>query len=452
MLRGLRIKGSFVQNYAVVLSGTGLNIAIQILVAPILTRIYGPEAYGIFSIFSALCTNLALLATLRLPQAILLPKEEEDFSALMRLSLGSSIIVSVLIFFVLYFFGNAILVFFKADGLVPFYYLIPVMVFLISINQVLGQWQYRLNAFKRSVTIDTGTLIGVRIFNLVFGWVSNGFSIGLVAGDILGKIAGCILSWQFIVRKQIRLLFEKIPTERLRKTFFEYRQYPIYNLPGVWIAMVSDQLPVFFFSHAFGLKVIGLLALATSMLDLPKRLLAYSVTSVFYKRAVELKQRSGEELQRFVDQILYSFLLLCLFPYAMVIVFGPALFSFVFGSEWVMSGTLAQYLAVYSILELLYISLDSIYYVLRQEKKMFFFQMTTFLARFSILFVAYQASLSLEHSVALLVIVNFFLYGSQLSYILHLLGLRWWKYLMNIAGLIVLATAALYGLKVAFFN
>ncbi|MEQ8362609.1 MAG: oligosaccharide flippase family protein [Cyclobacteriaceae bacterium] len=451
-LQGVRIKDSFIQNYAVVLSGTGLNIAIQILVSPILTRIYGPEAYGIFSIFNALCTNLALLATMRLPQAILLPKLENDFSALMRLSLLSALIVSVLLFFVLYVFGSHVLSFFQADGLIEFYYLIPIMVFLISLNQVLGQWQYRLNAFKKSVTIDTGVLVGVRIFNLTFGWLSNGFSIGLVAGDMLGKTIGSVLSWKFIIKQRIKHLFQSIPNDQLKKTLKEYRQYPIYNLPGVWINMVSDQLPVFFFSHLFGLKTIGLLALATSMLDLPKRLLAYSVSSIFYKKAVELKEKSKGELQQFVSQMLYSFLALSLVPYALVVVFGPELFSFVFGPDWTLSGTLAQYIAIYSILELLYISLDSIYYVLREEKKMFFFQLATFTARFSVLSIAFVGSFTLEKSVLCLVVVNAVLYGSQLSYILRLLGLKWWKYLLNIVTLVIMTFGALYGIKILFVN
>lgn len=451
-LRGVRIKDSFIQNYALVLSGTGLNIAIQILVSPILTRIYGPEAYGIFSIFNALCTNLALLATLRLPQAILLPKLENDFSALVRLSLTSALSVSVLLFFVLYFFGSQVLNFFQADGLLTVYYLIPIMVFLISLNQVLGQWQYRLNAFKKSVTIDTGILVGVRLFNLTFGWLSSGLSIGLVAGDILGKTIGSILSWKFIIKQRIKLLFQKIPEEQLKKTLKEYRQYPIYNLPGVWINMVSDQLPVFFFSHLFGLKTIGLLALATSMLDLPKRLLAYSVTSIFYKKAVELKEKSGVELQQFVSQILYSFLALSLVPYALVIVYGPELFSFVFGPDWTLSGRLAQYIALYSILELLYISLDSIYYVLREEKKMFYFQLATFASRLFALSIALIGSFPLEKSVLCLVIVNVVLYGSQLSYVLKLLGLNWWKYLLNIIILVMMTIGVFYSIRTVFVN
>lgn len=440
------------QNFAFLLSGSGINIAIQIIVSPILTRIYGPEAYGIFSIFNAICTNLALLATIRLPQAILLPKQENDFHALMRLALLSSLVVSSLLFITLYFFGEFVLRFFQADSLIKFYYLIPFMVLLLSLNQILGQWQYRLSAFKKSVVIDTSVLVGVRFFNLVFGLISKGHSLGLVLGDVLGKIIGSVLSWQLIIRKDIANLFVNVSKDQLKKTLIEYKQYPLYNLPGLWMGMISEQLPVFFFSHVFGIRAIGLLALATSMLDLPKRLLAYSVSSVFYKKAVDLNQKSGTELQQFVKQMFYTFLLVCMVPYASVIVFGPELFSFVFGSDWAISGKFAQYLAVYAMLELLCISFDAVFYVLREERKLFFFQMTIFLARFIVLVVAYGASFTLERSILFLVVVNVIVYTGQLSYLLRLLGLQWWKYLLRTVSLMVLSVLGLYILKVALIK
>ncbi|MFN8889653.1 MAG: lipopolysaccharide biosynthesis protein, partial [Cyclobacteriaceae bacterium] len=79
VVAALRKDGSFAQSYAIVLSGTGVNILVQILITPIITRIYGPEAYGTYSIFNAIATNIAMVATLRFPQALLLPPRERDF-------------------------------------------------------------------------------------------------------------------------------------------------------------------------------------------------------------------------------------------------------------------------------------------------------------------------------------------------------------------------------------
>jgi O-antigen/teichoic acid export membrane protein len=446
-IKALRIEGSFTQSYAIVLSGTGLNILIQVLVSPVLTRIYGPEAYGIFSLFNALCTNLALISTLRLPQALLLPPQERDFHVLMRACTLSALTTCLLVFVALFFAAGPFLALFQAEKLASFYLLIPAMVFLIALNQIVGQWQYRLNRFKRSVTIDTGVLIGVRVFNLLFGWLTKGMVLGLVTGDIIGKISGLLLSWRFIIKDQSRYFFSVVSWHELKSVFLRFKQYPLFNLPGVWLTTFSDQLSVFFISSAFGLPSVGILSLAVSMLDLPKRLFAYSVSSVFYRKAVELHQQSFEKLQIMVVRMLYLFLLISLIPYGTIAVFGPELFSWVFGSNWIVSGRIAQYFSVYCVLELLYFSLDSVYYVLREEKRLFFFQATTFVLRLLTLMLSIHFSLSLEHCAAFLAMTNIFLYAVQLSYLMHLLRLAWWKHMSFIFAMMAASGALFYGLR-----
>jgi O-antigen/teichoic acid export membrane protein len=451
-IQSVKKDGSFSNNFAVVLSGTGLNILIQILIAPILTRLYGPVAYGIYSLFNALSTNFALLSTLRLPQAFLLPKEEKDFHALLRIALLSALGFSVLIFIVLAVAGEPVLLALRAEKLQPYYYLIPVMVFLIALNQIIGNWQYRMNVFKKSVAIDTSVLIGVRTFNLGFGWLSQGMALGLVIGDMLGKVTGLILSWRLIIKHRMREMFANVPVTRLKSTLSAYRQYPMYNLPGVWCNMLSDQLPIFFIASSFGLATLGLLSFAVSMLDLPKRLFAYSISSVFYKKAVDLKNSSLQALQRFVLTILYALLAVCVIPYAVVVAFGPELFSFVFGTEWRASGEIAAYLAIYFIVELLYISMDSMYYVLREEKRMFFFQVFALAGRFAVLFTATRLSLPVEQVIAWLVAFNVMLYNAQLAYILHLLKLSWIKHISLVILIAAGCIGFMIGLKSVIFN
>ncbi len=446
-LRALFKDGSFVQNYAIVLSGTGLNILIQILVSPILTRIYGPEAYGIFSVFNAICTNLALISTLRFPQALLLPERDSEFYALVRVCIVSALSTCILIFFALLFAAPPFLKLFQAETLIDYYFLIPIMVLLIAMNQIMGQWQYRLNAFKKSVSIDTGILIGVRFFNLLFGWLSSGMVMGLVAGDLLGKTSGVGLSWWLIIKRQIRFAFSRITIDELKNVISKYKRYPLLNFPGVWLTMFSDQLSVFFISSTFGMKSVGMLALAVSMLDLPKRLFAYSATSVFYKKAIDLHRESIERLRQLVLQMSYSFLIISLVPYGVVAVFGPELFGLLFGEEWRVSGTIASYFSMYCILELIYFSIDSVYYVLRQERRLFGFQLSTFVIRFVVLLVGTQFLFALEECLIFLAIANTIIYTVQLGYIMKLLQIKWYKHLPAFYGLIALVLLVLYVVK-----
>ncbi|MGC1242429.1 MAG: oligosaccharide flippase family protein [Chryseosolibacter sp.] len=444
---GYKRSGSFSQNYLAVLSGTGLNILIQVIVSPVLARIYGPEAYGMYALFTAICSNFAMLATMRFPQAFLLPKEDREFHVLMRLSFLTSIALSIVVSLFLAFNGGAFLKALKAESLMPYFYLIPVMILLISANQIFGQWQYRLNVFKKSVAIDTSLLVSVRFFNLIFGWLTNGMHIGLILGDGLGKIAGLILSVGFIIKGQIREAFSRISFLQMKEVFLAYKAYPLINLPGVWLVLTSEQLPFFLLTSKFGLPALGVLAFAISMLDLPKRLFAYSVSSVFYKKAVDLYAESFSRFQDAVTKMFYGLLLLSAVPYSIIFIFGPMLFTFVFGVDWELSGKLAQYLALYYVLELICVSFDAVFYTLRKEKQLFHFQISAFAGRFAVLLTAVYAFETLELCIASLMAFNVVLYSVQLITVLRYLKLPAFKFFIHLVSIMGLLVALMAGLK-----
>lgn len=446
----VKADGSFTQNYAVVLSGAGVNILVQVFVTPILTRLYTPEAYGIYSLFLVVSTNLALIVSLRLPQAIMLPKVESEFRALMRIGLMSTIILSLLLFGLFFFFNEAFLHFFNAKKLIDYYYLIPIMTLLICLNQYFGSWQYRSNFFKKSVAIDTSISIGVRAFNLVYGFLSKGTLLGLVFGDMLGKIFGLILSWRLILKEKVHELFAPVPKDDLVHAYKTYKVYPFINLPGMWLEMFSGQLPVLFLSFVYGLPSVGLLSLAVGIMDIPKRLFAYSATSAFYKKAVDVYATSKEELGALAIRTLYLLLAITVIPYAVVVVFGEELFALILGGRWADSGLIAQYLAMYYVLELLCVSLGSIFYVLRKEKVLFRFQIGFLLIRLIVLFITYSLNFLVEDTILALSLANVVLFGTQLGVIFNFLKLNSYKYIAITFGAMVVSTAFLYGLRLLF--
>ena len=439
--------GSFAQNYAVVLSGTGLNIGIQVFVTPILTRLYTPEAYGVYSLFLVVSTNLALIASLRLPQAIMLPKAESEFRALIRIGVVASAALSFFYFVVLFFLKDQFLSFFNADKLIPYYYLIPVMTFLVSMNQYFGSWQYRNNLFKKSVAVDTSISIGVRGFNLAYGFLSKGTLLGLVFGDMLGKVFGLILSWKLILKERIKGLYDGVSKNDLLQAFKTYRVYPFVNLPGVWLEMFSGQLPVLFLSFVFGLPTVGMLSLAVGIMDIPKRLFAYSATSAFYKKAVDVYESSKNGLGALVTKTLYFLLAFIVIPYSVIMVFGKELFAVVLGGNWAASGSIARYLAMYYVIELLCVSLGSIFYVLRKEKVLFRFQVGFLFVRLMVLMVSYILGFSVDATILALSIANVVLFSTQLWVVFDFSKLNGYKYNGIVWGAIIISVAFMFGLR-----
>ena len=68
---------SFTTNVATIVTGTAIAQIIAILATPIVTRFYGPEAFGLFALFSSVAGIFTIIACLRYEPAIMLPNSDE---------------------------------------------------------------------------------------------------------------------------------------------------------------------------------------------------------------------------------------------------------------------------------------------------------------------------------------------------------------------------------------
>ena len=80
-------KSRFVRNVAVVASGTAAAQAIGMAFSPLITRLYGPEAFGLLGIYTSLLGVLGPITALTVPVAIVLPKDDDEAKRLAFLSL-----------------------------------------------------------------------------------------------------------------------------------------------------------------------------------------------------------------------------------------------------------------------------------------------------------------------------------------------------------------------------
>ncbi|MEI8616628.1 oligosaccharide flippase family protein [Pseudoalteromonas sp. B193] len=69
---------SFVRSVIMVVSGAAGAQLLTMLFAPIITRFYGAEAFGLLGTFTAVLAILVPIAALAYPIAIVLPKNDDD--------------------------------------------------------------------------------------------------------------------------------------------------------------------------------------------------------------------------------------------------------------------------------------------------------------------------------------------------------------------------------------
>ncbi len=121
---------SFAVDVLKLVTGTTLAQVITILAAPVITRLYGPEAFGFLAIFASITSILGVIACMRYEMAIMLPKTDEEAANLLGLCLPCVAVVSGLTVPALYFGGDALLSLLKAPE--PGSYLILVSPFVFA--------------------------------------------------------------------------------------------------------------------------------------------------------------------------------------------------------------------------------------------------------------------------------------------------------------------------------
>src|SRR5699024_11588126 len=71
-------KKPFVRHVAIVATGTAAAQAVTMLLSPLITRLYGPQAYGLMGLFAAIVGIIAPIAALTYSFAIVFPNRNSD--------------------------------------------------------------------------------------------------------------------------------------------------------------------------------------------------------------------------------------------------------------------------------------------------------------------------------------------------------------------------------------
>src|SRR5690554_4295982 len=119
-------QSKFARNVAIVATGTAGAQAITMAFASVITRLYGPEAFGMLGTFMAILGVLTPIAALTYPIAIVLPKSDADAKSLAKLSAILALVIAAITAIVLLVAGGWIAEALSLGAIAGFLLLIPV--------------------------------------------------------------------------------------------------------------------------------------------------------------------------------------------------------------------------------------------------------------------------------------------------------------------------------------
>ncbi|SHL54200.1 lipopolysaccharide biosynthesis protein [Hymenobacter psychrotolerans] len=369
-LQQVKAKGSFAQNFAISLSGSVIVTALGFLLTPVMARIYTPAAYGQFAVFNSIISNLGLLSTMAYPNAIPLPKTKDKALALLQLILVLSFGYFVLSSIACLVFGKWIMDRMQVTAISYWFYSIPVILLLFNLSMAMNSWYTRTKEFKTRAGNDVLTSVAGRLFTLGYGFFVSGQVAGLVIGDIFSKTTLFIGLLRSGIYRELGEMRRSFSWKAIRAVAREYREFPLYMLPGGYINTLSAQLPIFLLTSSFGSTVVGLYSFSVSLLEIPVNLIGNAVAPVFYQKASETYNDNPGGLKDITLQIFNKLLYIGLLPFGIITIYGDVIFKFVFGARWEMAGVFTGYLGYYYIFKLTSQSTASIYTVLGKQRYM----------------------------------------------------------------------------------
>ncbi|MCT7597600.1 lipopolysaccharide biosynthesis protein [Aliarcobacter butzleri] len=344
------------------MTGTTMAQAIPIAISPILTRIYTPEDFGIFAIYLAITSIIAVIATGRYEMAIMLPKEEKDVKSILKLIIILLSIITFATFLIVLIFNDEITNLFENKEISNWLYFLPVSVFLVGIYQVYNYLLIREKNFKRLSTNKIIVSTTNASTQLGYGFIaSNGF------GLLFGNIFSYIISIYFIIKSKVVNRYFNFRSISIKEVAREYQNFPKYDVPSVLVNVVANQLPIFALGKYFGLGIVGFYSLMYKVLMMPINLLSGTILDVFKQRATEDYNKYGN-CKDIYTKTFKSLLLLGIVPFTILGIWAPEIFAFVFGEKWKIAGDFAQIVTPMLFLKFIINPLSYTFYVTGQQK------------------------------------------------------------------------------------
>lgn len=332
-------KGSFAKNVLNVALGSGAAVSVNVIAAPILTRLYTPDEFGVFAVFMSVSSILAVIASGRYELAIVQAEDKEEASVLVYLCGVLSIAVGLIFTLLVFVFGEQLE---HAVGL-PYGLvtaIIPGFILLLSITQALNNWlnwrqRYSLLGASRTVR-NLGTFVSQVVANLI-----GGGAVGLCGGRVFGSVSFIGAGISDFLQKRSRISLNAL-TRKIKEMVRKHSRFPLYTLPSALVNKANVKVAEILLISLFSSSAAGLYALTKRVLDRPLSFLGKSVKEVFYRRFAD-SHREGGPLVSILMKTTVGMAAIITPPLTVMYFFAPDIMAWAFGEEW---GDTAAYVRV----------------------------------------------------------------------------------------------------------
>tara|TARA_B100001175_G_C19503004_1_gene639241 strand:+ start:374 stop:1621 length:1248 start_codon:yes stop_codon:yes gene_type:complete len=352
-------KDSYLKNIAKIFSANSLIQLIPAVGILVLARIFNPEGFGLFAVWSSFVFIGLNAAILKLEVSIFDEVSSNRMKAV-QIMLFVSLVLSTII-------GLVASIIFYITEYIQFDILDVIFgataIFLLAAYRI---WTLFLTAeakFDYLILLRLINALAVFLFQVIFGLynpVYKSLIIGFIIAHIITLFFAQIIQPITLNIRTLNLFIE------IKKYFIKHIRYPLFSLPSEIVSSVSAQIPFIILLSKYGPELTGQFAMAFKILGVPMGFVGKAVGDVFRQKSAE----DYKKLNHCRDTFNKTFLLLSTVSLLSAIFtwnFISPIVIIVFGNEWALAGTICIFLIPLFTMNLIVSPLTFTLYVVQKQ-------------------------------------------------------------------------------------
>lgn len=438
--------GEILKNIVRLSSGHIVAHTINLLVIPIITRIYSPGQYGVFAIYSSLVMLLSAIAPLKMNYALMLPRQRNYAINLLALSIISISIVSLIVCIV-----SIILHYLRCmpsdwikKGFEDYLLLVPVGCFLIACAQTFRMWSLRNKQYNIMPISRIAATVGDRSLVLSLGYYTSLGATGLVLGRIVGPLVTSSIIVCRVIMPEIKKIISSINYQTIIRMANRYREYHLLSTLSLFLSKASREIPILLIGVLFDLEIAAYYAFTMRIINLPITLIGDAISNVFFQKTTEIKQSKNNFLQ--ITEKLFNSMFYIACPIVVLTYFyGDVVISAVFGREWTEVGTYTKILIFAFLGQFIYKPVSVLYDTLELQRAKLIFDNIILILRISAILIGALVYNSIVIALCILTISSLIVYLCSIMYIFKRIGKNILKFTVGIFHLFIIVVPFILG-------
>jgi O-antigen/teichoic acid export membrane protein len=327
---------------------------------PVLTRLYSPADFGIFTIYLSLVNDIGSIAALRFEPSLYVvdgrPHAQVVFKLILLAILATSIGVLC---------TGLCVVRTLPDAMSTLILLLPIGIATAGLVEAMNCWSLRFGHLR---DFALGRLVlpcSMAALQLAFGFAQKGGN-GMVAAHILSQcVVIAFLAQRVFTRDDVRGIAAASLRAVAATARREYK-FPLFDLPATAVGYAIINLPAVLIGSLFGTGLAGHFGVAARLVTGPVTLIAAPLSNVLVAEAS--KGPHDDHLRRSGHGLLLVAVIALALPTLGLAFVAPHVVVPLLGEEWRVTGQIIAALAVMAAVQAISTPLQEVPTLMRRQE------------------------------------------------------------------------------------